>query len=135
MNHQQKTAIHELRAKGNSYTKIANILGISENTIQSYCRRKNLGGVALPVSETVSEKFCKKCGAALTQTQGKKLKQYCSDHCRMAWWNAHPESVTHKSIHQFTCQTCGQIFEGYGKRERKYCSRACYGKSKVVRHE
>jgi len=132
MNHQQKEAIQQLREEGQSYSRIAELLGISDNTVKSYCRRNNLGGVALPASEPVSETFCRQCGAPLKQIIGKKQKQYCSDQCRLAWWNAHPEAVTHKSMRLFTCQTCGRVFEGYGKRERKFCSRACYGKSKAV---
>lgn len=132
MNHQQKEAIQQLREEGQSYSRIAELLGISDNTVKSYCRRNKLGGVALPASEPVSETFCRQCGAPLKQMTGKKQKQYCSDQCRLSWWNAHPEAVTHKSIREFTCQTCGRVFEAYGKRERKFCSRACYGKSKAV---
>lgn len=128
MNQKQKDAIHELRAKGQSYTKIAGLLGISENTIQSYCRRNTLGGTALSVTEPVNGMFCKMCGAPLKQTQGKKPKQYCSDKCRMAWWNAHPEAVKHHTVNAFTCQSCGKQFQGYGNRSRKYCSRACCSK-------
>lgn len=133
MKDQQKEAIRQLRANGQSYTRIADLLGISENTIQSYCRRNNLGGVAMSVAEPEKGTYCRKCGALLKQTPRKKPKQFCSDQCRLAWWNAHPEAITHKSIGQFTCQTCGLNFEGYGKRERKFCSRACYGELKAVR--
>jgi hypothetical protein len=133
LNFQQKEAIRLLRTEGQSYTKIADTLGISENTVKSYCRRNNLGGVALPILEPVNEAFCRQCGAPLKQLTGKKQKQYCSDRCRMAWWNAHPEVIKHKSLREFTCQTCGRVFEGYGKRERKFCSRACYSKSKAVK--
>lgn len=131
----QKKVVNQLRAEGYSYTKIAEQLGISINTIKSYCRRKNIGGVATPSEEILKGKFCKKCGEVLKQTHGKKLKQYCSDQCRMAWWNAHPEAIAHKKISLFTCGTCGKSFEGFGKRQRKYCSRGCYGKSRVICHE
>lgn len=134
MNQRQKEAIQQLRREGQSYNKISDILGISVNTIKSYCQRNKLGGVTLPLADSVIGRLCKKCAAPLKQTQGKKMKQYCSDQCRMAWWNAHPESITHKSVRRFTCQHCGRIFEAYGTKVRKYCSRACYGKSKVVNH-
>ena len=133
MNQQQKDAIHELRAKGQSYTKIADMLGISENTIQSYCRRNKLGCAVLVSPDPVTVIHCRQCGSIVKQTPGKKQKRYCSDQCRMAWWNTHPEAATRKSVQMFTCKTCGQDFQGYGKRARKYCSRACYAKSKAVR--
>lgn len=135
MNKQERDQIKRLREEGQSYTTIASLLGVSVNTIKSYCRRKNLGGVATPSEEVLKGKFCKRCSEPINQTQGKKLKQFCSDQCRMAWWNAHPEAIIHKKISQFTCGTCGKSFEGFGKRERKYCSRGCYGKSKVICHE
>jgi len=135
MKAQQKEAIQHLRAEGQSYSRIADLLGLSVNTVQSYCRRNNLGGIALVVPEPVAAIYCRHCGTPVKQTTGKKQKQYCSDQCRMAWWNAHPEAVIRKSVQHFTCETCGVTFEGYGKRDRKYCSRACYGKAKAVRHE
>ncbi|MDD4803117.1 MAG: RNA polymerase subunit sigma-70 [Syntrophomonas sp.] len=135
MNGLQKEQITLLRAGSKSYAIIANTLGLSINTVKSYCRRNNLGGNATIMSEPMDGKFCFQCGMLLKQTSGKKQKRFCSDKCRIAWWNAHPEEVNHKTVRAFTCQTCGQNFETYGKRERKYCSRTCYGKSKAVRHE
>lgn len=135
MKAQQKEAIQHLRAEGQSYSRIAYLLGLSVNTVQSYCRRNNLGGIALVEPERVAAIYCRHCGTMVKQTTGKKQKQYCSDQCRMAWWNAHPEAVNRKNVQHFTCETCGETFEGYGKRDRKYCSRACYGKAKAVRHE
>ena len=131
MKHQQKEAIHQLRVGGHSYARIAENLGISVNTVKSYCRRNDLGGIALPTAEPINETFCRQCGVSLKQIPGKKHKQYCSDRCRMAWWNVHPEAVNHKSLREFTCQACGRVFEGYGKRLGKFCFRVCYGKSKA----
>lgn len=135
MNNLQKEQITLFRASGESYTKIADSMGLSINTVKSYCRRNNLGRIASIISEPVEGTFCCQCGVSLKQTIGKKKKRFCSDKCRMAWWNAHPEAVNHKTIRAFTCQTCSHNFKTHGNRERKYCSRACYGKSKAVRYE
>lgn len=132
MNYQQKEAVQQLRAERQSYSKIAAILGISENTVKSYCRRNSLSGITVSETESTRNTYCRQCGAPLKQITGKKHKKYCSDQCRMVWWNDHAEAVAHKNIWHFTCQTCGRKFDGYGKRERKYCSRTCYGKSKAV---
>lgn len=40
----QKTQIMKLRAEGLGYGKIAQRLGISLNTVKSYCRRNNVNG-------------------------------------------------------------------------------------------
>jgi hypothetical protein len=128
----QKTQIVNMRACGKSYTSIANALGISVNTVKSYCRRNGLDGIASSASAVGAKchAYCIQCGALLVQTKGAKAKRFCSDKCRTAWWNAHPDKL--KPAREFVCGTCGKTFKSYGKRERKYCSRSCYGQSKVV---
>ena len=46
MDDRQRQQIRELREEGYGYRRIAQELGISENTIKTYCRRHGLGGVA-----------------------------------------------------------------------------------------
>jgi len=133
MNVQQRQAIHRLRGEGLSYAKISALTGISENTIKSYCRRNDLGSGATEIPDTSVGSFCRQCGSPLTQTNRAKPKRFCSDKCRMAWWNSHPDAVNHKLVRQITCQSCGKIYTTLGNRTRKYCSRTCYGKSKVAK--
>lgn len=45
MNDTQRQQIEKLRAEGLSYGKISDALGLSTNTIKTYCRRHGLGGV------------------------------------------------------------------------------------------
>lgn len=117
----QKQQIQQLRYEGNGYKKIAQILDLSENTVKSYCKRNH----------AISNKItCLHCGQELDQKAHRKPKKFCSDQCRMRWWNAHPELVKRKSYYAFTCKNCGIPFESYGNSNRKYCSRTCYGKSK-----
>lgn len=139
MTESQRARISGLRAEGMSYAGIAIALGLSENTVKSFCRRNGLGG---NVSASSSDGIhCRNCGVLLVHTLGTKRKKFCSNKCRMAWWNAYPEVVQRKTVCMFTCGLCGIQFQSYGNRQRKYCSRACYGKSKVaetrqaVRHE
>lgn len=132
MNVQQSQAIHRLRVEGFSYAKISALTGISENTIKSYCRRNDLGSVATEIPDTPVGSFCRQCGSLLTQTKGAKPKRFCSDKCRMTWWNSHPEAVNHKLVRQITCQSCGKTFTALGNRARKYCSRSCYAHAKAV---
>ena len=135
MNQMQKERISELRSSGMGYKKIAELLGISINTVKSYCKRSNLCVVTQHGSDLYQTPYCPTCRSSVSQTPGKKAKKFCSDKCRLTWWNEHPEAINHKISRYFICVTCGNEFEGYGKRERKYCSRACYGKSKMVHHE
>lgn len=135
MTQQQKEKIIKMRRDGFSYSRISTSLGISENTVKSFCRRNNLGGAYTEASVQKDGIFCRQCGTPLTQTAGVKQKRFCSDKCRMAWWKDHPEAVNRKALYTFTCSTCGREFKSYGNKNRKYCSRACYGRSKAVRHE
>ncbi|MHB1652329.1 MAG: RNA polymerase subunit sigma-70 [Desulfitobacteriaceae bacterium] len=135
MIYQQKEKIKQMRGEGFSYSKIAATLGISENTVKSFCRRHNLGGIGMGNANQADGVLCCHCGMPLTHTVGAKQKRFCSDKCRMAWWNTHPEAVMRKALYPFTCAHCGTVFESYGNKKRRYCSRTCYGKSKAVRHE
>lgn len=122
----QKQRIELLRGKGESCASIADDLGISENTVKSYCRRNNIG-VAIKQEQPLATNICANCGCPLRHTPGAKRKRFCSDKCRMDWWKAHPESVDRKAIYCFVCPTCSGSFEAYGNTNRKYCSRACFG--------
>ena len=48
MTENQKAQICALRKQGVGYMKIAQQMGISQNTIKSFCRRNNLTGIEKP---------------------------------------------------------------------------------------
>lgn len=124
----QRRRIEQMRASGVSYANIAIALGLSKNTIKSFCRRNNLG-----IKGIVDTCDC--CDGALLHTPGAKHKRFCSDKCRLAWWNAHPEAVNRKALYHITCSYCGAGFDSYGNRKRKYCSRACFGLARRAANE
>ena len=124
MTPQQRERITQLRGYGKSYAMIAAVLGISENTVKTFCRRNNLG--ARSVLEQTND-ACGNCGAPLMHTPGAKKRRFCSDRCRMAWWQTHPEAVNRKAVYQFRCEYCNAVFQSYGNANRKYCSPACAG--------
>ena len=128
MNIQQKTEITSLRSQGFGYTKIAQALGLSKNTVKSYCQRNNLSGAALENSDVpiLTPSFCLECGKEIKQVSGRKEKKFCSDECRHRWWNARPEKITRKAVYSYTCAKCGKPFTAYGNSHRKYCCHVCY---------
>lgn len=97
--------------------KIAEYTSISVNTIKSYLQRHP--GEAHLV-------FCQHCGKVVDQYPGRKPKHYCSDQCRMAYWNSHKDEVNKQAFYKLTCKHCGKEFTSYGNINRKYCSRSCY---------
>lgn len=120
MTNSQKKQIKTMRLQGMSYSAIGKVMGLSENTVHSHCRRNGLAGDCTKVFQ------CKQCGELNRIIPKRKPKKFCSDACRMAWWNSHPECVNRKAMHDFSCVACGKVFTSYGNRVRKYCSHACY---------
>lgn len=128
----QKKKIADLREKGFGYLRIAKMLGISPNTIKSYCRRNNLQGRrgVIGTDMPVGQVFCKRCGSLLSVSPNQKSRKFCSDSCRLAWWKDHPELLNKKAFYQFNCACCGSSFDSYGNKKRKYCSHSCYIKAR-----
>ena len=127
MTDSQKQEIVVLRKEGIGYMKIAHKLGISQNTVKSYCRRNGLTKPEeIALVEDATMHFCLQCGVPVPQNPGRKLKRFCSDKCRMTWWNHHQEKINRKANYEFTCACCGKKFIAYGNSNRKYCSHKCY---------
>lgn len=129
--------IAAMRAQGASYVAIAGALGISVNSVKSYCQRHGLGRApeSAPIQEVALTPItsppqqeagaCEQCGSPVLRTAGRKQRRFCSDRCRMAWWSAHREQMSQKTLRQFVCGYCGMQFSRYGVAHRSFCSRAC----------
>lgn len=127
MTDNQKIQITKLRAVGEGYGKIAQKLGISLNTVKSFCRRNDIGGDVVPTIKVTKEiTRCENCGEEIRQIAKQKRKRFCCDKCRNAWWNSHLGQVKRKTVYHFICPQCGKEFHIYGDNRRKYCSHDCY---------
>lgn len=125
MTKQEIETLNLMRSHDKSAADIAIALGLSVNTVRSYIRRH-------PPKDAV-QVGCRQCGKPVMQAKGRKAKYFCSDRCRNAWWNAHPEKVQRKAYYRLTCQFCGKEFVSYGNKNRKYCSRLCYADARRSR--
>lgn len=129
MTDRQEERIREMKAGGYGYMRIAQELGLSENTVKSFCRRKGISraatGTAVPPLEG-DKGTCPCCGKEVRQNPGRKAKRFCSDKCRNAWWNSHLDQVERKANYEFVCACCKKPFMAYGNAGRKYCCHACY---------
>jgi endogenous inhibitor of DNA gyrase (YacG/DUF329 family) len=123
MKKQEIKAINEMRLQGKTPGEIAWALGISVNTVRSHIRRH---------PELEGGKPCKNCGRPISTLPGRKEKLFCSDRCRMIWWNSHREQVQKKAYYRLTCSYCGKEFESYGNQNRKFCCRDCYRRSRIT---
>ena len=120
MTNGEKMLVAQQRRQGLGYTEIARKLGMSVNTVKSYCQRNGIK----PAGKTVvqSDNACRQCGSVLEHTPGRKKKQFCSDACRLRWWHEHREMS--KTARGAKCAACGREF--ITDRAQKYCSHACY---------
>ncbi len=109
--------IHEMLQQGKTSTEISLTMGIPSSTIRTHVRNH---------PEIYGSKSCRNCGQIMVQPIGRKVKYFCSDRCRMAWWSNHREQVQKKTYYTLVCAHCGKEFESYGNQNRKYCSRDCY---------
>ncbi len=125
MTEKQKQQITHLRKNGCGYTVVANKVGISKDTVKSFCRRNGLAGErAAAQAGNVPE--CRECGKPVQQTEGMKPRVFCCDECRVKWWHEHPDKIKRRAVYSFTCAGCGTTFTAYGNSRRKYCSHECY---------
>ena len=126
MTDQQREEILRLRRLNYGYKAIANMLGISTDTVKSHCKRHNIMK-GIPPSDSASQgHFCLQCGKPILQDPKRKEKKYCSDACRSKWWNSHPDLIKQKSGRNLVCAKCGKEFYVNLQSNRKYCSHACY---------
>ena len=99
-----KERIALLRAEGKSYTKIADTLGLSINTVKSYCRRNNLGGNATIMSDSVIGTFA---AVRVPLVDHREEARFCSTNA--AWRGGMPpEDVNHKTIRSLPVR-CGRF--------------------------
>lgn len=118
MTEEEKLKIYKLRNQGYGYKKIAIELGINQSTIQSFIKRNNFDSSLLGV--------CKECGTSIKSIKGKKKREFCSNKCRMNWWNSHRDNIKHKNSLVKSCKFCGTDFLVFGNSKKIYCSHQCY---------
>lgn len=127
MTDKEKERIADYRREGYGYTEIAKRMNLSVECVRTYCKRHGLGGVSKTKNDA---SYCEECGAVIEQIPSRKHKRFCSDKCRMLWWNTHKESVKKRANYSLCCECCGNSFISYGNKNRKYCSHECYIKKR-----
>ena len=115
---EQKTLILYYREQHMTYRQIGEKLGLSPDTVKTFCRRKRAQ------SERTEERVqaqCRNCGAPVHPLPGRRERLFCSPACRTAYWRKH--NLLGKDPRY--CAGCGALLTG-GSASRKYCSHACY---------
>ena len=121
MTNDERKRIERLRKNGNSFSRIAEITGLSKDSIRMYCSRNNI------VIGKSSNSCCQQCGKELITNTGKGRKAlFCSSNCRIIYWRKMKEKDRNYTK---VCACCGSKFFSY-RRDRKYCSHECYIKAR-----
>ena len=88
MNDRQKTIVESLRQLNYSYAFIARQLGLSTNTVKSFCRRNNIRPITHQrkrKNEKQGRQFCKYCGASIAGSP-EPNRVFCSRECQQNYW-------------------------------------------------
>lgn len=132
MTQNERETVTKLRNNGYGYIRISKMVGVSVNTVKSFCRRNcmtqdTVVRIPLVLGEGLTEPhFCRNCGIEVVQIPGRKEKKFCSDRCRNLWWNRNLDKVQRKAVYVIQCKNCGKTFSVYGNANRKYCCHECF---------
>ena len=126
MTNAERDYIIRYRQSGKSCAEIARVLGLSVNTVKSFCQRNRIAPSTQAEFPTFSEKVCLGCGKKIELQPHRKTKRFCSDACRLHWWHTHWDME--KNAVDRRCFSCGRVFRS--SRNQKYCSHACYIKAR-----
>jgi len=129
----QRKQIFNLRALGIGYKTIADKIGLSKDTIKSFCKRNNINGPGEIVKlnfQVMQDKktACPCCGKNFNIKSVGRPKRFCSEECRRKWWKENPDKrkMRATAIYKLTCNNCNKEFKSYGNKNKKYCSKDCY---------
>lgn len=123
MTNEEKIRISELAQEGLGYHRIAVLLSLPDSTVKSHLKRNGTKTTA-----------CLCCGKSVKQEPHRKVKKFCSDKCRMSWWNAHRQEVNQKAVYEYVCPHCGKTFKAYAQKHRVYCSIKCSAEGRSLRY-
>lgn len=129
MTEKEVEAVVRLQGYGLDCRAIAEITGVNREALKTFVRRHPIQSVK-PID---TDGYCRNCGRPLSYTVGHRIRLFCDQSCRMAYWNSHRDRVSRKKWKDYVCLTCGQPFKSYGSRPRKYCGRKCYHESRRKR--
>lgn len=118
MTQEQKTLILYYREQHMTYREIGEKLGLSPDTVKTFCRRNT---PQEDRTETSASSQCRNCGAPVHLLPGRRERLFCSPACRTAYWRKHNLLGGTPRY----CAGCGALLTG-GSASRKYCSHACY---------
>ena len=137
MNEYQKKKICELRMTGLGYRAIANEVELSRDVVRNFCKNNGLNGYLANADDNIRKMvidnaLCLNCRTPIKQPKRGKARKFCSEKCRRTWWKENADKGNRKetAVYKLVCAYCGEEFESYGNKNRKYCCHECYIKDR-----
>lgn len=137
MTNEQALHIRKLREQGVGYQTIGKIVNLSRDSVRSYCKNHGLNGYPCEMQYNVMDRMeageaCAYCGANLKNPKTGRPRRFCTDECRREYWKTHRDKINKgpASVYTMVCAYCGEIFESYGNKKRKYCCHDHYIKDR-----
>lgn len=133
MTDDQKLQIRTLRKQGMGYQAIGKLIGLTRDSVRSYCKNHGLQGIPVVMDLNIKERI--KSGEACTYCFGPMPKQttgrprrFCCEACRRSYWKKHREegNRSEDAIYTMECAYCHETFISYGNKSRKYCCHEHY---------
>ena len=137
MNEYLKKKICELRMTGLGYRAIANEVELSRDVVRNFCKNNGMNGYLANADENIRKTvidnaLCLNCRTPIKQPKRGKARKFCSEECRRTWWKENADKGNRKetAVYKLVCTYCGEEFESYGNKNRKYCCHECYIKDR-----
>ena len=96
------------RKAGKGCAEIARTLGLSANTVKSFCRRNSIVPNEQESPADSAETKCLQCGKVVIRSPHRKAKRFCSDTCRLAWWHSHRDLA--RNALERRCHYCVMVW-------------------------
>ena len=133
MTENQKTQIRTLRQQGLGYQAIGSMLGLTRDSVRSYCKNHGLQGIPMVMELNIKERIkagevCAQCYGQIEKAKTGRPKRFCSEECRRMYWKDHRMEGNRSkgATYIMECKYCHKTFESYGNRNRKYCCHQHY---------
>ncbi len=69
-------------------------------------KKKSINELKSETGKDDLPEFCKACGDRIIHKQNRNNKIFCSDNCRVTWWNANLDKVKRRAYYDKVCFYC-----------------------------
>lgn len=113
--------IIELRKSGLGYQAIAKEIGVSRDSVRSFCKNHNIEPETIARDDKRYQGCCPNCHKRLQKQKSGRPRKFCSKECQVAYWNTYGKGAERATEFTAKCKYCGREFSTYVNQNKKYC--------------